>query len=680
MGIFKKRPLCLFCTLFLIVTLFSWQISTKYMPAILFVFALLALSFIIINKGRARLMILCISLVVIFATLLHSYLFVKLPTEKAKEHIGMSKVHCYIIDDEYVSEYSEQYCVKIINVDGEDTNIRATLVCDFPAELSAGDEIYGIGEISDMISDGDRSDGRILRVYMSSPKTSFYRNTSDGKGIVDHLFSDSGIEILSNKFSDAVRGVLYNALGDRLGALALGFFTGERSDMPIDITRDFRRSGLSHLMAVSGSHITILLGGLELILRKLYMPKSARIAVVSLFGILFIFITGFSLSGCRSVFMLYAVYLGYIMSEEADPLTSLFVSVSLIILFFPYASLSLSLWMSFFSTLGLLCAYPVFEKMLIYPEKKNKFYRFFIFTLRSMATVALMTVVANAFLLPIIWWFFGEFSLVSIFVNILAAPLSTIFLIIVPILTVFAGVPLLSDALIFVTKFIGQLILYIVKLCSMIPYATVSLKYGFCAVIVVLFTISMIVLLIVELKKKYLIAIPTVAAVLSFVVCFSVYNIFFMKPSLTHLTDEGSNEMYVVKEGSDISFCDNTSGSARYHSYIIFEMKNSTATEIDSYILTRYTHSHVSLFETVLRNNIVRTVYMPEPLNNYDIKYSKAIFEMAKKANVKICFYKENEKINICNSVSAVVDVSDTDITVDFSSKKENGQYIKKKI
>ena len=112
--------------------------------------------------------------------------------------------------------------------------------------------------------------------------------------------------------ADKISGVLVSLLGEEKGVLALGFFTGERSDLPAYIVRDFRRSGLSHIMAVSGSHIAILLGSIEVLLRRLFVPKGARCAVVSVCGLLFILITGFSLSGIRSVLMLYAVYLAYL--------------------------------------------------------------------------------------------------------------------------------------------------------------------------------------------------------------------------------------------------------------------------------------------------------------------------------------------------------------------------------
>ncbi len=654
MGIFSRRPLCVFCCLFLLASIFSIFLSNIWCIILACIFFILALSAFIFSfffkKLHAKLTMLFICLLVVFCSFLNSFIFVNSPRQEAENHIGDRIVSCYIIDRTFSSETSEIYSVKIKNIDGESVNIKAEMVLSFETKLEPGDEIYGKAYISNEVSSYSQSKGHFLTVYLEDAEQCYARYTSDGKTWVQILFSDSGISILSNRLTKKIGDILTACLGEENGLLALGFFTGDRDGMPVEITRDFRRSGVSHLMAVSGSHIAILLGSIDAFLKLFRVDKKYRCITITVFSIAFLFISGFALSACRSVLMLYSVYLAFFFYDESDPLTALFTSVSLIVLFFPFSVLDMGLWMSFFATLGLLTAYPVFEERIPYPKKKNKILQMLLLMLRQCALTALMTIISNIYLLPIIWAFFGEFSIVSVLSNILISPLSSLFLLVIPIYLLLFKIPIIGYLLKIAVSFLADVIIFIVNGCSKLPSASISLKYDFCTVIIILFSISMLVLLIVKLKRKILIALPFAAAITAFACCFAVTSIFYSDPTLTYINNK-ANEVLIVNEGSEFSVCDVSNGSYTSYRTVLYELEESNATEIKAYVLTHCHISHVSTFEFLSKEVIVRSIYLPEPKDSDEAILGKKIWDIAKAQGVNIIFYKNGDRIEMSNEV-----------------------------
>lgn len=94
---------------------------------------------------------------------------------------------------------------------------------------------------------------------------------------------------------DACDAALDALFGENGGA-AKGILLGDKTDIPRAMLDQYRRSGLSHILAVSGLHITILCTALQLLLRGL--RPWASVGVTVLFLVFYGALTGFSPSFC----------------------------------------------------------------------------------------------------------------------------------------------------------------------------------------------------------------------------------------------------------------------------------------------------------------------------------------------------------------------------------------------
>lgn len=655
MGLFFRRPLALFALLFLLIALLSYGASVSSlifgMAVAIAVILLICVSALVIKKLRMKLLLsaLCISAAV-FA-ILQTLVCVAIPQSNANNYAGENVVYCYVIDKTDSGRYGDSYDVKVKRIGNNSVSIRAQLTCGFDTELRGGDELYGAAQI--LAQKGDKP-SQLLDIYVDDPENCYIRYTSDRKGGFDTLFSENGIEILTGRLSDFLSNRLYSILGETRGALAMGFFTGETSGISTDIIRDFRRAGVSHLMAVSGSHIAILLGGIELILRKLLVHKNIRIITITVFSIGFLFITGFSLSAVRSVFMLYAVYISFFLRESGDQITVLFLSIAIIVFLSPHSVVDLGLWMSFLATLGLLTVYPYIEKKIPRPKKKRRFKFYTLKIGRELLLIAIMTVIANMFLLPIIWIYFREFSVIAVLSNLLITYPSSLFILTVPILLLLFPIPLLGTVMRGIVSILADTIIYAVKSCSEVPNAVISLKYEFCTYIISIFTVLMVVLLIVKLKNKFIILLPFGLAAVSFTLCFGIYSSFISSPKVTYL-NYGKNEILAVSDNTELSICDNSYGGLSAVWQVSDLVDRSYATQIDKYIYTDYRKGNDVSLELLGKKYIINSVYLPIPAGDGEVIEAKSLFDLASDYGIDVVFYDKDDIIKATGDVSAQI-------------------------
>ncbi len=105
--------------------------------------------------------------------------------------------------------------------------------------------------------------------------------------------STSAIESARRRF---VSG-MYSALPEPLASFGLGLLIGQRSTLPDNLTNQLSAVGLTHIVAVSGYNLTIIMIGVAYLLKKRSKYQSALVSAI-LIG-LFLLFTGFSASIVR---------------------------------------------------------------------------------------------------------------------------------------------------------------------------------------------------------------------------------------------------------------------------------------------------------------------------------------------------------------------------------------------
>lgn len=221
---------------------------------------------------------------------------------------------------------------------------------------------------------------------------------------------------------DALRKNLIRALpmgeGEQLAQMLLG--DGESLDFAQ--RREWNRSGISHMMAVSGLHLAILAGILDAILR-LFGMSPRRKAVIFCAGVfLFMGLAGFGASVTRAGLMAIFCKSGLLLGRDSDPLNLLGFSASVMLAMNPYILLKTGFQLSYLSTLGIL----LFEKPLSDWTARRLTGRD-CRDLRWPGTLissVCVTFTATLLTIPVLCRVFGQVSIVAPLTNLLAAPLA----------------------------------------------------------------------------------------------------------------------------------------------------------------------------------------------------------------------------------------------------------------
>lgn len=194
--------------------------------------------------------------------------------------------------------------------------------------------------------------------------------------------------------------------------------TGERSGLSYAQKNALSVSGISHTVAISGMHISILLGMIVLLCgNRRWLNAAIGIPIIVIFTLM----AGAQPSVVRAAVMQSIMLLAPLLMREYDPLTALGAAALCILIPNPWAVANLSFQLSFGSMLGILLFSGRLNRALAaaVPARKRPRSRFTRPILRYILATAASTLSACVFTVPVIAWQFGTVSLMSLFTNLL---------------------------------------------------------------------------------------------------------------------------------------------------------------------------------------------------------------------------------------------------------------------
>lgn len=620
MGIFIKRPLLAACAAYLAAALLCVSLCEKQRLLCLLIFLGLSvpclLCALLYKKRRAGFAKALLCLLFGATAVLSSHLFFdRMPNaSSASEPIDLT---AKITDVGYVSDYLTVCTAQVREYDGKPANFSIELTFAKGVDLQTGDvigaaalptefeeNIYGYNERQYMLSRG----------VLFTAETESYEVLGHEKPALHTR--------LQNRITERVD----TAFNSDTAALLKALLVGERDGLSTSLKRDFRRLGISHILSISGTHFTVLLGLAAFLLKALRLNKKTIYILLIPLALSYMALTGFSVTVCRAGVMALMTYFAFLFGRTRDAYTALFLAVASLLTFRPYAVADIGLWLSFAATFSILILGELFSATRL--SGSRGILGFLCGVLFRLA----LTVVVFFATLPIVALSFGEASKLAPLANLLIVPLFELFLYLAPFSVLLSG----FAPAVRLTESVCDFICCAASALADRDDLLFSLRQPLVLPIAVCGILLTLILLAVRLKHPILSLLPLCLTLAALAVYIPLFDSAFAKADRIVYTTVGTNDGFLVKSGGEALYIDISTGASEPTRKAEYLAEMLYRPEFDGYLPTHYHTRHINTFDKLTDRTHIKRLYLPPPVREGDEDIRSALAEIAVQKGIEV--------------------------------------------
>lgn len=274
--------------------------------------------------------------------------------------------------------------------------------------------------------------GKIKKFQKASNQGQFNEFLYNKMQYIDYKLNADSVEITNGEYSafhqflyelkKGLRGVYQKILPPKNAGILSAMILGETSLLEDEMKDLYRQSGISHILAISGLHISLLGLTLYRLLRRVGLPNilttGISVFIIVSYGIL----TNFGVSTNRAVVMMVILMAAGLIGRTYDLLSATALSALIILIQSPLQITNAGFLLSFGAIMGIALMNPVISDLI--PLKGSLWDGF-----KSSLGIQIIT-------LPVILYFFYEFPTYSVIINMIILPTSTAII----LLAILAGI------------------------------------------------------------------------------------------------------------------------------------------------------------------------------------------------------------------------------------------------
>lgn len=485
----------------------------------------------------------------------------------------------------------------------------------FLSEYELGDSIYIEGTLK-VPNNNTNPNLFNYKKYLYSNNIYYLLEIDNYHKIKDN---DSTLYKLKNMIANRINKI--DASSSYLMALILGDDRYISKDM-VNIYQDI---GISHLFAISGSHITIFAGILLFILKKIRLGEKFRYLIVTLFLLFYMFVTGFSPSIVRAVVVFVLLSINKIFKLEIKIFNVFILGISLIIFITPFIIFQIGFQ---FSSI-ISCILILFSQLI--NLQQGYFKKVFITSFISFLVS-----------IPICLYNFYQINVLSIIYNMFFIPFMNFILF--PITLITFIIPWLDSIL----WMLINILEFVAKLCSNIPSVLIFKKPS-----IVIFGLYFIIIFMIlkrwnKSKKILLIFIVALSIHYNYNLIFSSdYIIFIDVGQGDSILIHSNNKSLLIDTGGKITYKkeeweERTNNNSLSDNTVIPLLKSLGIRKLDYLILTHGDYDHMGEAINLVENfKVEKVIFNCGPYNDLENELIKVLDKK------KISYYLYIKELNI---------------------------------
>ncbi|MDD7305710.1 MAG: DNA internalization-related competence protein ComEC/Rec2 [Peptoniphilaceae bacterium] len=365
---------------------------------------------------------------------------------------------------------------------------------------------------------------------------------------IEHIYSKSKSKSILLGLKNSFSKYIYKLFDKNLSNDSSSFVKSVILGQSLIDNDDIKDLGLSHMLAVSGLHIDILVSFILLIFSCLNINYKYGFFTALSLCFFYGYLIGFPISVQRVLIMTTISFLAFNLKEPLDPKKSLLVAAIVILLINPFALLSSSYILSFAAATGIYVVYP-----------KIKYYQ----RDSLIAKKAIFSFAIQLAIFPFLIFYYGKINLISIFANLVVVPIFelTIYL----VFGIIILYPFFGKLLSLVFKILEFFIANILDVSKFLAYFKIfNIDFKKESILLYIFFFVLILVLLYGKKSNKLINKLYLGISIILVGFLTIEPIVFDKPTYA-MVDIGQGDAFILKDGSDTYLID--LGGPKYNNY-----------------------------------------------------------------------------------------------------------------
>ena len=545
---------------------------------------------------------------------------------------GLSgEITAVITSVDYESEYLTTYTAKLMTFNGRKKEVKTVIELPSSCQADVNDLIKMNASLK--LPSDEEERGFNEKEYYNSEGI-FILCYGDDLEIIGY---DRSIPSFFRSLSLDMSSKLRVCLGENNGGFISALILGKKELLPDRMNTSFRYLGISHILSVSGLHLAVLMAAVTFI-ASLFIPnRYILVLLTTLFSVAFVILVGAPPSAIRAAVMIFLTILAIASGRPSVGIHFLAVASFVISLTDPSLIFSASYLMSMGASLGIIVlggpACSTVSKRIL---DRNGVIR----TLGAMGMLVCITLSATLFTLPVVAYFFGEISVVSVPANLLFVPVCTVLIYLAALLLLFYSTPL-CPLFTYAVSYISSLIDRLSYTLSLKLPEPASLTYPFITATVVLTVLTVLVFLL-FLNKRRLTCLLVASFVLtsSYLAGYGIYSQNHKNDTSVICLNDGSNDFIMLCKDGQTLLIDISNGSSSSLSYAasLSQTKLHDAS-VDTLLLTHLHRNHITAVSKLADKTRVRQIYIPKPQDDDEGYFATALERVASDRGLELCYY-----------------------------------------
>ncbi|MCJ8498469.1 ComEC family competence protein [Chryseobacterium salipaludis] len=241
-------------------------------------------------------------------------------------------------------------------------------------------------------------------------------------------------------------------LSPRTREFTKGIILADRSGLDSETVRDFRNSGTMHILAISGTHMAVIFGLILWILNRLLPPRFRTFKIIAALCLIWAFaiFIDYGNSVVRSCIMVTVYFIFILLRRTPDLLHSMSLAAFVILSLDSNQLFDVGFQLSFSAVLGIYWLNGPLLKRL--PAARNKIQNL-------LLNIVSISIAAQASTLPLVIYYFHQYSFVSLPANLVIIPFAEMVIIFSLIIVLSAALSLPVPAILWLYDHVISLVL-----------------------------------------------------------------------------------------------------------------------------------------------------------------------------------------------------------------------------